>query len=461
MEHKGIVIAGTHSGCGKTTLTMGLIAVLRSHGFKVQPFKSGPDYIDPGFHSIAARRSCRNLDTRMMADETVRELYRRQVGGADIAIVEGVMGLFDGAGAEDERGSAAHLSKVLGLPVLLVVDARAMARSAAALAKGFAEFDPEVRVAGFLMNRVGSDRHASLLIPSVETATGLPVLGCVRRSGEWSLPERHLGLVPAWEEEGVGQTIDSIAEQVGREVNLENLLALSEKTIPLPVEEEGVFPPAGRGQPTSRGPVIALARDAAFCFYYQDNLDLLEAAGARLIEFSPLSDQALPEETAGIWLGGGYPELHGKTLSENRPILEDIRKAAAGNMPVFGECGGYMYLSDAIIDAQGNSYPMTGILPGTAAMGHRLAALGYCHARTARDTIFGPAGTELRGHVFHWSKMVNLPEGAAPLFPDMGAGGGSSVKNVVGSWLHVHFASNPQAVEHFVAAASAWKESSP
>lgn len=456
MTHKGLIIAGTHSGCGKTTLTMGIISALRSRGCRVQPFKSGPDYIDPGFHTMAAGQTCRNLDTRMMNDSIVLELYKRPMRKADIGIVEGVMGLFDGAGINDERGSAAHLSRVLGLPVLLVIDARAMARSAAALARGFVDFDPNVHISGFLLNRVGSERHASLLIPAIEDATNRPVAGCVFRSDDISLPDRHLGLVPVWEDEGAAKTIDRIGVQIGRSINLDKLLSLAEETHPLPEEEsEGLFTRLEAVVHTER-PVIAVARDAAFCFYYQDNLDFLEAAGARLVEFSPLSDQKLPENTAGIWFGGGYPELHGKTLSENQSLLEDIRESARASMPMFGECGGYMYLSEAIVNAEKKRYPMAGVLPGTAVMGSKLASLGYCQVNLSCDTIFGPAGIELNGHIFHWSKMIDLPEDSRPLFH--GIEGGISIKNVVGSWMHVHFASNPQAVKNFVAAALKWEE---
>ncbi len=455
MKHKGFIIAGTHSGCGKTTLTMGLISALRSRGFKVQPFKSGPDYIDPGFHALAAGQTCRNLDTRMMNDSIVLELYKRQIRKADIGIVEGVMGLFDGAGINDERGSAAHLSKVLGLPVLLVIDARAMARSAAALARGFIDFDPDVHVSGFLLNRVGSERHATLLISAIEDATGRPVAGCVFRSDDMSLPDRHLGLVPVWENEGATEFIDRIRVQVGRSLNLDKLLSLAEDTRPLPEESGGLFTRLEAVVHIGK-PVIAVARDAAFCFYYQDNLDFLKAAGARLVEFSPLSDQKLPDNTAGIWFGGGYPELHGKALSENQDLLEDIRKSARSSMPMFGECGGYMYLSEAIVDAEKKRYPMAGVLPGTAVMGSKLASLGYCQVSLACDTIFGPAGIELNGHIFHWSKMTDMPEDSRPLFH--GIEGGVSIKNVVGSWMHVHFASNPQALKSFVAAAWKWEE---
>lgn len=461
MEHKGFIVAGTHSGCGKTTVTMGLITALRARGLVVQPFKSGPDYIDPGFHSAAAERPCRNLDTRMLDETTVRELYRRQVGSADIAVVEGVMGLFDGAGADDERGSAAHLAKLLGLPVVLVIDARAMARSAAAMAYGYARFDPDVRVAGFVMNRVGSDKHAVLLKTAVEEGTGLPVLGCLKREGDWVLPNRHLGLIPSWEDKELRDRIRIIGAGISEGIDMDAVRELAASAAPLADEEDLIYPPA-LPLPTGDAPVIAVARDLAFCFYYEDNLDLLRASGASLKFFSPLSDECLPSGTSAVWLGGGYPELHGERLSANKRFLDALRDAAGQGMPIFGECGGYMYLSQAIVDKEGRRHPMAKLLPGTAVMGRKLAALGYCTARSNRDTFLGPAGTVLSGHVFHWSEITDFPEGSGQLFTvtrdSIEVGAGDSRNNVIGSWLHIHFASNPPAAAGFVEAACRWKE---
>lgn len=460
MKQKGFIIAGTHSGCGKTTITMGIIHSLREQGLRVQPFKSGPDYIDPGFHSAAARRACRNLDTRMLDEETVLELYARQLEDADIAVVEGVMGLFDGAGPDDERGSAAHLSKLLGLPVVLVIDARAMARSAAAMAYGYARFDPGVRVAGFIMNRVGSERHAALLKTAVEEGTGLPVLGSVFRDDKAVIPDRHLGLVPSWEDENLQNRIRLIGDKITRSVDFEALMEIAGSAGDLPDTGSRVFP-VNVSLPEEDAPVIAVARDDAFCFYYEDNLDLLRAFGARLEFFSPIEDDSLPEGSSALWFGGGYPELHGEALSSNLSFLRSLREAAADGMPVFGECGGYMYLSQAIVDKEGRRHPMAGILPGTAVMGRRLAALGYCSARCTRETYFGSEGSLFNGHVFHWSEMTGLPSDAGRLFTvsrdSAEIGAGDIRNNVIGSWLHIHFASNPQALKGFVRAAVDWK----
>jgi len=460
MKQNGFVIAGTHSGCGKTTITMGLIHSLRERGLRVQPYKSGPDYIDPGFHSAAAGRVCRNLDTRMLDEETVLELYSRQLGDADIAIVEGVMGLFDGAGPDDERGSAAHLAKLLGLPVILVIDARAMARSAAAMAFGYARFDSDVRVAGFIMNRVGSLKHAALLKTAVEKGTGLPVLGSVFRDNEAVIPDRHLGLVPSWEDENLQKRIQLIGDKITRSVDFGALLDIAESAGYLRDNEPRIFP-VNVSLPEEDAPVIAVARDDAFCFYYEDNLDLLRQYGARLKFFSPVQDDSLPEGTSALWFGGGYPELHGDALSSNLPFLRKLRDAAEAGMPIFGECGGYMYLSEAIVDKNGIRYPMAGILPGTAVMGRRLAALGYSSARCTRSTYFGLEGSFFNGHVFHWSEMTGLPGDAGKLFTvtrdseDVGAG--DIRGNTIGSWLHIHFASNPLALKGFVQAAREWK----
>ncbi len=439
---------------------MGLIAALRGCGLRVQPFKSGPDYIDSGFLTLAAGLPCRNLDTRMLDDATVRELYRRQAQKVDICIIEGVMGLFDGAGADDERGSAAHLSKVLGLPVILILNARGIGRSVAALAGGFADFDPNVHVAGCLLNMIGSDRHAALLTRSLELNTKLSVLGCIRRDKKYERPQRHLGLVPAWENDGAKRGLDYVVAGVNNAVKLDDLILQAEKARPLPEETGRLFPVSSKAH--GHKPVIALARDNAFCFYYQDNLDLLEAYGARLVEFSPLSDEELPHDTAGIWLGGGYPELHAKRLSANISLIKRIRKAAADNMPIFGECGGYMYISQGIIDMQDCLHPMAGILPGIAVMGDRLASLGYCTATIASESVFGPAGVRLEGHVFHWAKMKEIPVDSKPMFrvckDGIEQGTGAIRGNSVGSWLHVHFASNPEALRNFVASATKWQK---
>ncbi len=461
MEHKGFIVAGTHSGCGKTTITMGLISALRARGLVVQPYKSGPDYIDPGFHSAAAERSCRNLDTRMLNEITVRELYRRHIQNADIAIVEGVMGLFDGAGADDERGSAAHLSKILGLPVILVIDARAMARSAAAMAYGYARFDSDIRVAGFIMNRVGSDKHAALLKTAVEAGTGLPVLGCLKREGDWVLPDRHLGLIPSWENKELQDKIRVIGTGISEGIDIDAVREVAATAKPLADEENLIFPMPPPSI-TDDAPVIAVARDAAFCFYYEDNLDLLRNSGASLKFFSPLSDEGLPAGTSAVWLGGGYPELHGERLSANKQFLAALRDAAGLGMPIFGECGGYMYLSQAIVDKEGRRHPMAQLLPGTAVMGRKLAALGYCSALSNQKTFLGPPGTALNGHVFHWSEMTDMPEESGRLFTvirdSTELGAGDSLDSVVGSWLHIHFASNPLAAARFVEAARLWKE---
>ncbi|OQX29880.1 MAG: hypothetical protein B0D92_01420 [Spirochaeta sp. LUC14_002_19_P3] len=337
----------------------------------------------------------------------------------------------------------------MGLPVLLVADARGLARSAAALVKGFVEFDPDVHIAGVVLNRVGSERHARLLKEAVEQGAGVEVLGCVRRGGGWEMPGRHLGLVPAWEAAGARETIKAIASQVRDELNLDRLMELAHCARELPEQAPEIFPDGARDY-TKKNTVIAVARDDAFCFYYQDNLDLLEAQGARIVEFSPLKDRGLPEGTGAVWLGGGYPELHARALAANGAMLEALRAAAARNMPIFAECGGYMYLAEAIVDSEGACYPMAGILPGTAVMGSRLAALGYCTARLRDAGFFGPAGTELGGHVFHWCRMEGAGNSAA--LESDGTLLGAVRNQVLGSWLHVHFASNPLAAAHFVEA---------
>ncbi len=501
-RQNGVIIAGTHSGCGKTTVTMGIIAALRRAGLTVQPYKCGPDFIDPGFHRLAAGRACRNLDTRMLDDTTVRDLYARTSLGSDIAIVEGVMGLFDGAGPDDERGGAAHLARLLGLPVILVVDARAMVRSAAAVVRGFAAFDPEVRVAAVVLNRLGSARHGEMVRQAVEDATGVPVILTMERREEWSMAERHLGLVPWWlngdvEGDKNPTRIDLLAQYVSDAMDRDLLLKISSETAPLSGPTDGPIVHHARGgsvggeaaslktaheaQAHETRPVIAIAGDEAFSFYYEENLELLEAHGARLEFFSPIHDHRLPPGSCAIYIGGGYPELHAQKLSGNSSIRRSVLQAAQGGMPVYAECGGYMYLSRAIVDVHGVRHAMVGLFSGTARMGSTLRALGYADVRIMGESAVGGDGLNVRGHVFHWADISDEPDDRGDSFfgddgsrrtQDLADAGieraaefsvsyrgetknrdnsiGRQVYNSTASWLHLHFASNPQAARAFV-----------
>lgn len=439
-----LTIAAPSSGCGKTTLTLALLAALRRRGVMVAPFKVGPDFIDPGHHARACGRISRNLDGWMCGEQWVRNTFAQGCIGAKLALIEGVMGLFDGAAGDSEVGSSAEVAKWLGSPVLLVIDARAQARSAAAVLQGFVQFDPQLRIAGVIFNRVGSPGHAAMLREAVASVAGLPpVLGCLPRSEELALPERHLGLVTA-EDAGRDQGyFTALADWVEAHVDLEALLAVSGQA-PLPE-------PAVSCSPIPGPPVrIAVARDAAFCFYYPDNLELLEAAGAQLVFFSPLEDEQLPAGIDGLYLGGGYPELHAARLAANAGLRQQIRAEAAAGLPVYAECGGFMYLSETI-----DELPMVGVFPARARMLPQRRALGYREVTLSADSPLGPAGTRARGHEFHYSEL-ELPDSIPRCYRlsrrqgEAAGAEGYRLGNVLGSYIHLHFGSNPQLAEHFV-----------
>lgn len=441
MNLPGLLIAAPASGSGKTSLALGLMAALKRRGVQVAPFKVGPDYIDPGHHRAVCGRPSHNLDGWFCSPEQVRDIYARGSSGADIALIEGVMGLFDGVSGASEEGSSAQIAKWLDLPVLLVVDARAQARSFAALVKGFAEFDPQLKIAGVIANRVGSARHAEILQEALNSVPGLPpLLGWLPRSEAVSLPERHLGLVTA--DDIQGDYSQHLADWVEQHLDLERLQQLASSSV------------AGKimvpDSPVENKLRIGIARDRAFCFYYPENLALLEQAGAELVEFSPLQEEQLPKNLAGLYLGGGYPELHAQQLAENTQLRQQIQIMAAAGLPIYAECGGFMYLCEAI-DGQ----PMCGVFPAQAKLLSRRRALGYRQIELAVDGLLGQVGIEVRGHEFHYSE-VEMPESIERCYVLSRHGGeqlgreGYRIGNVLGSYVHLYFGSNPQVAQNFV-----------
>ena len=456
MNNRGFIIGGTHSGCGKTTVTMGLIRALKNRGFKIQAWKSGPDYIDPGFHSLASGSICRNLDTMILSDSAVKEIYGRQK--SDISIIEGVMGLFDGAGGLDERGSAAHLAKLLGLPVILVIDAKAMARSAGAIALGFANFDKDVKIAGFIMNHVGSDSHYKMLKEAIEERTGLPVLGRLTRDKKIQIPERHLGLIPDWDNENINRVLENLTEQIEKYIDMEAICYISGRSRTLEIGEKKIF-----SQKTGKDPFvkIAVARDKAFHFYYEDNLDLLRHYGAEIVFFSPISDAAIPSDVSAVYLGGGYPELFAKELSGNSSLINNIRELCEKDLPVYGECGGFMYLTEGVLNEKDVFFPLLNLLPGKARLGKKLRSLGYCQTQLKTDSIIGKKSSLIMGHVFHWADLEDCNTNNEKAFTvtkgEKVLEEGYMYKNVLGSWVHHHFASNPTMAESLVDAAEKYR----
>jgi cobyrinic acid a,c-diamide synthase len=432
---------------------------LRRRGLRVAPFKVGPDFIDPGHHAQAAGRASRNLDGWMLSREYNLDAFRRHGAEADVAVVEGVMGLFDGAAGDGEGGSTAQMAKWLGLPVLLVVDAAGLARSAAALVQGFARFDPRLSFAGVCFNNLGSSGHQAYLREATEQHIHIPVLGGLVRDERFGLAERHLGLVTADDRPLSADFMGHLADRLEAAMDLEGLLA----SLP-----ERLISPVGETQTVARGATavcIGVARDPAFCFYYPDNLDLLTAAGATLVPFSPLSDAALPEGLDGLYLGGGYPELHAARLAANDSLRRAIRRRSREGMPIYAECGGFMYLCSELRQADGAVYPMCGCFPYRTRMHLRLRRLGYRQVRLTGDTLLGPAGAVLRGHEFHYSDM---DDGGAlkgqTVYALSGRNGeiqqseGHMVHNTLGSYVHLHWGSRPESAEAFVAACRKHKE---
>ncbi len=464
-----LTIGAATSGTGKTLFTSLLGRLLTQKGYRVQPFKCGPDYIDPSYHSLACGNISRNLDTRLIPEDILNELFYRQAASADISLIEGVMGLFDGAGALDERGSSSHLAKLLKSPVILLMDVGAMARSAAAIALGYKEFDPDLKLAGFILNRVASPRHEEMVRTAVENRTGLPVMGAIPRSKALSMPERHLGLVPAWEGDEVLGFLDSNLELFENSINLDAIIKAAGSAPLVEKSEPVVFSDSikiSANTPTNQPPLrIAYAWDKAFHFYYQDNLDLLKHLGVELAAFSPLKDRKLPENISGLYLGGGYPELFADELASNKSMMEQIRAASSSRMPIWAECGGLMYLSEAIISFEGRKTGMAGIIPASAAMKKGLRALGYYSGRLRYDSWMGKAGDELTGHVFHWSELTDIKPGSPfqlHLKKDSGSASeiedGFFINNSWAGYMHIHFASNPKIVHNYIAACRRFAE---
>ncbi len=456
-----LVIAGASSGVGKTTLTAGLIGALRRRGLTVQPFKTGPDYIDPSYHTLAAGRPTRNLDTWMLPPQAIRASFARACRGADLALIEGVMGLYDGFAYDDEEGSTAHLAKLLEAPVVLVLDASHMARSAGALALGYARFDPQLRLIGFIANRVGSPAHGQGVAQAITAATGLPCFGWLPRADALCIPERHLGLVPTAEPGRWKDFLAAAADHVTEHLDLDRLLAAIEEASPVP--PPSIAPQVSSSRRTGPQARIAVARDEAFSFYYEDNLDLLREAGAELLFFSPLRDKTLPSAIDGVYIGGGFPEVYAAALAENEPLRVALRRAIASGLPTYAECGGLMYLTESITDLEGRVHPMVGVLPGRSVMTGRLT-MGYRLVTARADNLLAPAGMRLRGHEFHYSEWVDRPAELPPAYliaPRQGgreAPEGFARGNLLASYVHLHFAAAPSLAERFVTCCRAWRE---
>ena len=420
---KGCIISAPMSGSGKTTVTLGLLAALRKRGIAVQPFKVGPDFIDPGLHEIAAGAPSHNLDGWMLDRGTNQWILDRATAGKDIAIVEGVMGLFDGFDGKSERGSTAEIAKWLDTPVVLVIDAYSMARSAGALIRGFKDFDPDVRIAGVIFNRVAGEGHYRML---ADAAGDTPILGWLPVNPSVEIPERHLGLFTA--KEVATAKIGQIEEFVARHVDLKKIGGLQMAQI--------TQIPFAASAPSAA--LVAIANDKAFSFYYHANRMALEEAGARIVEFSPLSDREVPEADF-LYLGGGYPEIYRKELEANTSMRSSVRKFIESGKRFYAECGGLMYLAEAIDDSE-----MVGIVPAKVEMTDRLVDFGYCEVKTSQASILGPSGTVARGHQFHYSRCEGSSGDVYQVIQGQRQySEGFAFPNGIASYIHLHFLSNP------------------
>ncbi|MEE4541429.1 cobyrinate a,c-diamide synthase [Streptomyces sp. V4-01] len=445
-----LVVGAPASGSGKTTVATGLMAAFAARGLAVSPHKVGPDYIDPGYHALATGRPGRNLDPFLCGEERIAPLFLHGAAGCELAVVEGVMGLFDGASGHGGLGSTAQVAKLLQAPVVLVVDASSQARSVAALVHGFASWDPQVRLGGVVLNRVGSDRHEQVLREALDEA-GVPVLGALRRADELRVPSRHLGLVPAAERGAEARAwIGALTERVAASCDLDALWALARSAPPLTAAPWDAAAEVGLpgGSVAGPRPVVAVARGAAFSFSYAEHAELLEAAGAQVVPFDPLQDEALPEGARGLLLGGGFPEVHAAELSANEPLR---RAVAAFGGPLAAECAGLLYLLRSL-----DGRPMCGVLDATATMTDRLT-LGYRQAVALGDGVLAAPGTRLRGHEFHRTAVDPAcgPEPAWGFTQPAVRREGFVQGQVHASYLHVHWAGEPSLARRFVERCSA------
>ena len=452
-----IVIAGTGSGVGKTTVVVGLARALRDRGLTVALFKCGPDYLDPTYHARAAGSPSHNLDGWMMGRDTVLETFARASEGADLCLIEGMMGLFDGASAKGDEGSTAEIAKWLDAPVVLIIDASGVARTIAAIARGFATFDAELRIAGVICNRVGSRSHLDLLSLALSDP---PIIGALPEEPSQAFAERHLGLRAADEHAVPESILHAWGKTTAEWFDLDAILRIAHAAPPLRVRDVS----ASSRLTSDERCRVGVAYDEAFHFYYEDNLKRLERLGAKLIRFSPLRDRALPD-VDGLYFGGGYPEEHAQALSRNTALRTAIVEFARAGGPVYAECGGLMYLATAIRTLDGRSHAMVGLIPGETVMCDRLQSLGYVEVETIERSILGPSGLRFRGHQFRYSELrlersVDCVYSACDRPGSTAFAEGYRLGNVVASYIHAHWASNPRIAEALVESCSLWAQES-
>jgi len=464
---KAFMVASPATGSGKTTLTLALIAALRRRGLVVQSFKCGPDFIDPAHHTHVAGRSSRNLDSWMLDAQANREIFHDGIREADIAVAEAMMGLFDGVTGAGEQGSSAEIAKQLNLPVLLVLDASMAARSIAAVIQGFENFDADLKILGVILNRAGGEGHLRFLQQAIGASCKTPVLGSLPHAPALHIPERHLGLVTAAERPLSTEQVSLLADLAERQIDLDALLSACGDAASY-VSTEAVS--TGAAIPTrihnddyTAKVRIGVPRDQAFCFYYEENLDMLRSEGAEIVEFNSLQCSNLPAGLDALYFGGGYPEVFAQQLSDNQPLIRDLRQFASSGKPVYAECGGLIYLSDQLRTLDGRTFKMAGVLPLAIEMTGGLVHFGYTAVTFERDCLLGKRGAAARGHSFHYSKMVELGDvdhayHAAYTLTGRSELEGLAKGNVLASYIHLHFKSNPGLAASLVAHARAARE---
>jgi cobyrinic acid a,c-diamide synthase len=450
-----LVIAGTHSGVGKTTVTLGLMAAFVEKGNIVQGFKCGPDYIDPSYHRAVTKRASRNLDSWMVNEDVVNDIFIEGCKGADLSIIEGVMGFYDGKASTSDKGSTADISLLLQAPVLLVVDISGMARSAAAVVKGFQQLNEKVKIAGVILNGAGSERHAEMCSEAIKEACGIPALGYLKKGDVPSIPERHLGLVPALERGEHDSLFSQLAAVVSRQFDLERIERLA-------LEASALSRRTNLFQQTKRPSVvkIAVAYDAAFHFYYEENFTLLRQAGAELVYFSPLRGEDLPSHCDGLYLGGGFPEEFADELSQWIKDHPQLKKRVQSGLPTLAECGGYMFLGEQLTTTKGKTVEMAGVIPMVVQMENKLVSLGYRDVTPLDDSFLLSKGQQIRGHEFHYSKAV-YTETERPAYFVKGLFGegkeGYMSDHLLAGYTHLHFASEPAVATQWVKACEVYK----
>lgn len=453
IEQPRIVIAATNSGAGKTTITNGILACLKELALNVQPYKIGPDYIDPGFHSLASEKQCHNLDTWLVPSEKIKEIFLQTATNSDIAVIEGVMGLYDGG--TNGISSTATIAKLLQAPVVLVIDAKSMGDSAAAIALGFKNYDPELNFAGVIINRLGSDNHEKMVVEAI-SRLGIKILGCVRRNTNMAMPERHLGLTPTTEND-VSKILEHIKDNIKKQVDVTEIYNIAKTAPSLQLDTKNIK------KHVFSALKIGVAKDEVFSFYYPESLAVLSDYGAEIIEFSPLHDKKLPEVDALI-LGGGFPEMFVKELSQNKEMIMAIKNAAVNKMPIYAECGGFMYLCSKIIDFNAVAFEMVGLVPAECKMNNKLQTVGYVKARALKDNILCPKNEVIKGHEFHFSSMEILDDQHFEWGFEFEKSrtkakycSGFSSENILASYLHIHFAGNEELVVNFLNKAQEYK----